>query len=253
MMSSSIIVVLDESYIMDFGDEVTDTFGNPVSSIGNTEFIEEVHSAVFETRIIGEFQSGWRDKVRIEVDEVVAADFVEYCANSYINGERDLELVVRLIYPLILPALRDYKYEHARAMKKKAPSEIRREYSDSLIPLYDAIDGFFTISEIIRMVLEGFISSVNPLKSRFARSEEISSKLNDSILENRDEINLDNEYFYQGPEHLGILQSGKRSSITSCVHIRGESSLIPVCPADEDIINTHTMSIVREVISRGDY
>lgn len=252
-MSGSVSVVLDESYVMDFGDELTDSFGNPVNGIGNTDFIEEVHSEVFKTGIMSEFQSGWRDKVKIEVDEVAAADFVEYCANSYVNERKDLESVVRLIYPLILPALRNYKNEHARAIKKKAPPEIRREYSESLIPLYDAINGIFTISEIIRMVLDGFISSVDPLKTRFARSKEISSKLNDSILENRNKINLDNEYFYQGPEHLGILESGRRKSITSCVYVQGESSLIPVCPAEEDIINIHTMKIVREVISRGDY
>jgi hypothetical protein len=40
-----------------------------VSSIRNTEFVEGVHNAVFRTEIMGEFQSGWRDSVRIEVND----------------------------------------------------------------------------------------------------------------------------------------------------------------------------------------
>lgn len=102
----------------------------------------------------------------------------------YINGGRDLQLALRLIYPLILSALSNYEYTHARTIKEEAPIEIRAEYSDILIPLHNAIDGFFTISEIIRIILEAFISSIDPLESRFARQKEISSKLNDNILEN---------------------------------------------------------------------
>jgi hypothetical protein len=170
----------------------------------------------------------------------------------YINGGRDLQLALRLIYPLILSALSNYEYTHARIIKEEAPIEIRAEYSDILIPLHNAIDGFFTISEIIRIILEAFISSIDPLESRFARPKEISSKLNDNILENWDEINPDNEYFYQGPEHLEVLDYNERESITSCVYIQEDGSLIPICSADEDIINTHTISIVRELTSSAE-
>lgn len=250
-MNDTVTVTLDQEYIEKLGVWFTDDYGNPTDS-RTSDYLDAIHQEVFEENLMAEMSSGWREKVELDVNEDAGASFTNYCAEMYIRDNIDLETTCDAIYPLLVPSLLKYKESHIKAIRKESPQDVRSNLTEYIIPLYEATDGFFEVDDIIEMLIDQFVDSVDPLGKHFVKPDAIADKIDDKILENRDSIDLENPYFYQGPEHLGILEHSEAQNIGSCIYVRDTGPMIPVCPSNEDAINKNTMRIIEELLERID-
>lgn len=242
-----ITVELDHKYIKLVGDKFTDTHGQVPSSSPAKGFIKDLHRRVFLPPVMDEFQAGWRDVVEVDTGEDELEQFARICADMYLSDELNLEDFRYLTQPLQLCTAQKYWDDHIDALEN-SPVRYRKLQADNLAPLMDACDGFFEVPEILELLLEGVFENIDPFGSTHNRPRNIVEKLQDRIVENEDEINLGQEYFYQGPRRLGIIQCGKSKSIAGCVCEYRKGYLFPFFISDSDPVSKNVRRVVEDLV-----
>lgn len=246
----SIEFEVNQNYIERLGAEFTDSHGQ-CNNGDARDFVEKIHEDVFQTPVMEEFQSGWRNMANIEVKEDVAGDFVSACVHRYMADNMEREDLRKLIQPLQIPAAKKYRDDHIEALQD-APIQYRQRYAEYLTPLIKICQSSLTAENILELLFEGLISNNNikPHSDTSNSSEHIIDPLEQEII-NNDEIDLDNEYFYQGPRHLGIFKTHKERGIASCVCQIEQGQIFPFFLSNEDPINKPVQEFLNELIEEG--
>lgn len=244
-----ISIGFDKQYIDHFGDTLMDEYGNYELTKGQ-EFAQRIRREVFDKHRYNEFRSGWRSSLKININEEVCSDFVDASTDMYFTDDLDQNEVTELIRPMQVSAAKVYVKEHAKALQN-ASIRYRKEQAEYLSPLIDVLnDNVLDAQDVLELLIKGVINLIDE-NEPYGRLEDIVKPLNDSILENRDRIDLDNEYFYEGPEHLGIIPTSKSKKIAQCVCWYNNSGYYshPYLLAEGDKVNSEAIEFIEDISS----
>lgn len=239
-MKNSVEVEINQSYIELVGDVIIDSSGN--SKWDETEpYAQRMREQVFDTNVIDEFDHGWRSEFNLEVTEEEAEEFTRCCVGILGNSIK-IDDFRMLVQPIQLPMAKKYKKEHIEALVD-APIEYRKRQAHNLSPLFEACSDVLSVKDIISLLVEGVIDNVKPLGSHPSAGT-VVSKLEETIEDHEGDIDLSNDYFYQGPRHLGILPTGKESKIAGCACEYSGGYIYPFFFSDKDPVNKEAMEVL---------
>lgn len=244
-----ISIEFDKQYIDHFGDTLMDEYGNYELTKGQ-EFAQRIRREVFDKHRYNEFRSRWRSSLKININEEVCSDFVDASTDMYFSDDLDQNEVTELIRPMQVSAAKIYAKDHAKALQN-ASIRYRKEQAEYLSPLIETLDNsVLDAQDVLELLINGVISLIDEDES-YGRLEDIVKPLNDAILENRDKIDLDNEYFYEGPEHLGIIPTPKSKKIAQCVCWYNNSGHYshPYLLGKEDKVNSEAIEFIGDISS----
>lgn len=242
-MSNPVTVTINQEYIKMMGNKTLDNTGRSRWKKAQ-DYTNIVREEVLETEVINEFSHGWRSKFELEVDEGVCKRFVSACTDN-LNDEIDVQECRRLIQPIQIPMARRYREEHIQSLRD-APLRYRQRQAEYLTPLIQACSDVLTVNDILSLLLDGVLDSISPL-GRHSAPDQIVSGLEEEIVDNEDEIDLNQGYFYQGPKHLGVLPTGKDSNIATCACEYKGGYVFPFLFSEKDPVNKEAMKILEYV------
>lgn len=242
-------VELNQSYIELLGDVFTGHYGEPHKPPVR-DFIETVHNNVLSTPVFNEFESGWRNLVKVDFTEEELRKFTSVCSNMYLSDDLELEDFRYLVQPIQMSTVQEYWDSHIEALEN-SPVRYRQVQAENLSPLIEACDGFFDVSEILELLLQGVLDNMSPF-GKHNRLCNVTDELQSRIVNNEDEIDLSNGYFYQGPRRLGIIQTGKSKMIARCVCEYHRGYLFPFFISDSDPVSSNIREAVEMLIESDD-
>lgn len=239
-------VELNQHYIELVGDSFTERDGeiaNPLVS----DFIDNIHEEVFQTSVLNEFDAGWRDIVGVEFEEESLDSFTSVCSDMYLSDELSLKEFRYLVQPIQVKTVEEYWEEHIEALKDSS-FRYRKIQADNLSPLIEACEGFFDVGELIEILLRGVIDNIHPLGGAHNRPKSIVKLLHERIINNEDTIDMENEYFYQGPRHLGIIPTDESKRLCKCVCEYEQGYLFPFFIADSDPVSCNIQDVTEDLM-----
>lgn len=241
-ISMSLDCHISQKYIELVGSNFTDRFGKCENDEAE-KFVETIEEVAFQKNAYDELDSGWRNVVEIHTEEYVAGKFVKCCSNMFLNDSLSLEDTIKLIQPLLIEAGKEYKTEHIEALKN-APIEYRKKQAEYLSPLIKVCSNEMSLDEILSLLIDGVFDNTNPL-GRDNKSRSVAETLQARIEQKSDSIDLEDDYFYQGPRHLGVLPTGKDKQIARCVCKKTPSGhIIPIFLSEDDPVNREARELL---------
>lgn len=242
-VKESVHVEINEPYIELIGDTMINNTSD--AKWDETEgYIQRMREQVFNTKVVDEFNYGWRSRFDLEVTVDEAAEFTGCCV-GLVGDKIEIDDFRRLVQPIQIPMAKRYREEHIQSLRD-APLEYRQRQAEYLTPLFQACSDALTVNDILSLLLDGVIQSISPL-GRHSDPDTIVSGLEDKIVDNEDEIDLSHGYFYQGPRHLGVLPTGKDNKVASCVCEYKGGYIYPFLFSDKDPVNKEAMKILEYI------
>jgi hypothetical protein len=242
----TLTISIDQEYIETIGSNFTDRSGNCEYNKAQS-FVSRIKEVAFTNNAYSEMRSGWRNRVSMDVDETHATDFVDCCTDQLSMNSLTISESIQLLQPLQIESGKQYKQDHIVALKD-APIKYRKKQAEYLSPLLEVCSNVLSLEDILSLLLDGIFDNVKPLGTD-NRLRTISETLEAYIEQHSDDIDLDDEYFYQGPSRLGILQTGKCKQIARCVCVKNHKNgdTVPLFLSDEDPVNSEAKEILEYV------
>lgn len=239
-------VELDQHYIELVGGSFTERDGE-IAKPSASDFINNVHEEVFQTSVLNEFDAGWRDIVEVEFEEKSLSSFTSACSDMYLSDELSLKEFRYLVQPIQMVTVEKYWEDHIEALEDSS-FRYRKIQSDNLSSLIEACDRFFDVGELIDILLRGVVDNIYPLGGAHNRPKNVVKPLEERIIDNKDMIDLGNEYFYQGPQHLGIIPTSESKRLCKCVCEYEQGYLFPFFIADSDPVSCNIQDVTEDLM-----